>query len=197
MKGSYTYFEVDKIPKVRLISFCEAVTNCIYSLAELLANFMNRQNNIYKSSFNGIRKEIEKNQNPNYDKISLILGNLEWYKKIREIRTETVHYSSIDIFGNPGSEPIFRIESFRRGSDKEEFEPLIDVTKGELYNWIKNALISLDKLMGFIIYDLLLPKYDLEEIKDFAIGLDLTGQTLFQMEKMTLKEYFRRGGIDV
>lgn len=51
---------VDFTPTIRLANACEATVNCIYSIAEIAANFANKasKRNI-PSSFNQIRKNCE------------------------------------------------------------------------------------------------------------------------------------------
>jgi hypothetical protein len=191
---------VNSIPRIRLASMCEAAANCLYSLAELSAQFGSKTSKgIFPASFNHFRKKLEKGEYGN-DLLAQI-GDLQWYRKVREIRTEWVHHSTIFI-GKRDNEPIMVIRAYRRTSDREEFSADIQVTIPELIDWMEKAIHTIDSFGGFLLKnhiipslplddEILLPKYDQN---GFPIILP---DNRFDTEKITVREYLQRGGIAI
>jgi len=189
---------VDQIPRIRLASMCEAAANSLYSMAELSAKFGNRASKSYfPEKFNQIRKKVEKGDYGN--DLSLQIGDLQWYKKIHEIRTEWVHHSTIFI-GERDGEPIMVIRAYRRPSDKEEFSSEIQVTIPELIDWIKQAIRTIDAFGDYLLLNYVIPSFPLDneihlpkyDQNGFPIMLP---DNKFDTETITVREYLRRGGI--
>lgn len=191
---------VDEFPRIRLASTCEAAANSLYSMAELSAQFGNRlTHGVFPSSFNGLRKKLERGDYGN--ELLLQMGDLQWYRKIHEIRTEWVHHSAIFI-GQRDGEPIMVIRAHRRASDKEEFSSEIQVTVPELIDWINGAIRTIDALGDYLLVNYILPLFPLNDeirvLKYDPNGLPLMlSETKFDMEQITIREYLRRGGIEL
>lgn len=191
---------VNSIPRIRLASTCEAAANCLYSMAELSAQFGNKASKgIYPSSFNQFRKKLENGDYGN-ELVSQI-GELQWYKKVREIRTEWVHHSTIFI-GEKDGEPIMVIRAYRRTSDKEEFTSEIQVTIPELIDWMKKAISTIDSFSDYLLTNYVIPSFPLDneiilpkyDKNGFPIMLP---DNRFDTEKITIREYLQRGGITI
>lgn len=189
---------VDQIPRIRLASACEAAANCLYSLAELSAKFGNKASKSYfPASFNDFRKKIE-NGDYGTDLIHQ-LGDLQWYKKVREIRTEWVHHSTIYI-GERDGEPIMVIRAYRRPSDKQEFPSQIQTTVPELIDWMKGAVRTVDAFGDYLLANYIVPSFPLDDT--FHVPrYDQNGFPIFlpdkrlDMEQITVREYLSRCGI--
>jgi len=190
---------VDQVPRIRLSSACEAAANCLYSIAELSAQFGSKlTKGSFPASFNSLRKKIEKGD---LQELAVRIGDLQWYRKIREIRTEWVHHSAIFI-GEKENEPIMVIRSHRRISDQEEFKSEIQVSLPELINWIKAALSTVDAFGDFLLETYIVPSFRLDDELSFP-EFDEGGFPIFledkrlKLEKITIREYLKRVGIEV
>jgi hypothetical protein len=191
----------DQVPTIRLSNACEATANCLYSVAEIAANFGNKATNgLVPSSFNALRKKCEKN--PSLD-ICSALGDLQWFRKIRELRTEWTHYSSIFIASGDQDEVLLCVRSFRRASDKVEFTtPNFSCTIDEFVGWVRAALSTLDQFAGYLLDHYILTNLPLDQTFNAAVydknGFPMIKDDLrFEVETITIAEYLRRGGIKV
>jgi len=111
---------VDRIPEIRLANACEATAHCLYSIAEIASNFANKASRgELPSSFNQLRKRCE--AVPSLA-VALALGDLQWYRKVRELRTEWTHFSSVYIIDNPEGPTSLCVRSYRRPNDRIEFQ---------------------------------------------------------------------------
>lgn len=192
--------KVDRIPEVRLASTCEAAANCLYSMAELSAQFGNKvSNGHFRASFNALRKDLESGRYS--DDLVDRLGDLQWYRKVREIRTEWVHHSTIFI-GEWENEPVMVVRSYRRPSDQQEFSSKIQVTVPELISWIQNAVRTIDAYGDYLLEkhivpsfplndQLLIPKYDRGGLPIFL------SDNRFDVEQITVREYLTRCGLSI
>lgn len=192
---------VDQVPTLRLANACEATANSLYSVAEIAANFANKATKgLVPSSFNALRKKCEKNSLP---EICSTLGDLQWYRKVRELRTEWTHYSSIFIAAGNNHEVLLCVRSYRRVSDKLEFTaPNFSCTIDEFVVWVRAALSTLDRFAGYLLDRHVLPNLPLDQTFTSAV-LDkngfpiIKGDLRFEVETITIAEYLRRGGISV
>lgn len=190
---------VDVVPTVRLANACEATANGLYSLAEVAANFANRASKgVIPSSFNTLRKKCEDDATLD---LALALGDLQWFRKVRELRTEWVHHSSVFIAGGHGEEPILCVRSYRRPSDRTEFQsPNFTCSVGDLVGWVRSALSTLEAFAGYLLMKYVVPVYPSNDDFDIAVT-DKNGLPIFKedyrltTERITWKEYLKRGGI--
>jgi hypothetical protein len=174
----------------------------MYSLAEIAANFGNKvSNGILPTSFNALRKKCEKG---NLKDLASYLGDLQWYRKIRELRTEWAHYSAIFI-GEDKDQTILCIRSFRRECDKVEFsEEMTFCTVMDIQDWTKSALTTLDCFAGYVLSHYVLPTLDLDfnstvpsPIRDeFGFPKQYEDGKVM-MDRISIREFLRRGGVVV
>ncbi len=190
---------VDLIPTVRLANACEATANGLYSLAEVAAHFANRASRGHiPSSFNSIRKKCE--TDPSWPTTG-VLGDLQWYRKIREIRTEWTHYSSIFIAQNEAGVPLLCIRAYRRPFDRREFSsPNYMCTLPEFITWTQNALATIDSFAGFLLRTYVLPGFDLNEMvtipKTDENGAPILAEpNRFEVQQVTIRDFLAAGGI--
>lgn len=152
----------DAVPRLRLSTACEAITNCLYSLSEIAAQFGNEASDRkLPSSFNKLRKKMEKGE---YNDLFLSkwLGDLQWYKKVREVRTEWSHHSSLFI-GEENDEPIIVVRCRRKPSEREQFKNQIIIQIDELLSWVEKAIITIDNYGDFLLSTYILPRLDLKQ----------------------------------
>lgn len=192
---------VDQIPTIRLANACEATANCLYSIAEIAANFANKATKgEIPSSFNALRKRCEKDAET---MVCTTLGDLQWFRKIRELRTEWTHYSSLFIASGDNKEVLLCVRSYRRISDRQEFTtPNFSCTIEEFVDWVRAALATLDRFAGYLLEYHVLPNFQLEKTFTAAVydknGFPIIKDDLrFETETITIAEYLRRGGIAV
>src|SRR5260370_16453624 len=127
---------IDPIPRIRLSSGCEAVVNCLYGMAEIAAQFANKVSaGMLPASFNSIRKKVEHGE---FSETGLTpwVNDFEWYRKVREIRTEWAHHSTITI-GEIDCAPLVVVRCLRRPSDRQEFLQDIHIGIAELIDCIR------------------------------------------------------------
>lgn len=192
---------VDSVPTIRLANACEATANCLYSVAEIAANFANKASKGgIPTSFNALRKKCEKDAD---SEISNALGDLQWFRKVRELRTEWTHYSSIFIAVRDNHEILLCVRSYRRLSDKQEFTtPNFSCTVDEFVGWVRAALVTLDRFAGYLLDRHVLPALPLDQTFVAAVydknGFPIIKDNFdFEVETITIAEYLRRRGIVV
>lgn len=190
---------VDTIPTIRLSNACEATANGLYSLAEISANFANKASQgAIPSSFNAIRKKCELDPD---SELAKALGDLQWYKKIRELRTEWAHYSSIFIGQDTDKQPLLCIRSYRRSSDKEEFPgPNFSCSITQLINWTNNTITTIDAFGGFLLYRYVLALHEpdtsvINAVRDRNGFPIISKDGRFKTENITVRQYLARAGI--
>lgn len=192
---------VNPIFRLRLASACESAAHCLYAMAEIAAQFANKATKgEFPSSFHQIIKKLETGWNPK--SIKSVLSENHWYKKIREMRTEWTHFSTIFI-GGDGNDYIIVLKSNRRTSDRVEFiGNYVQIVLNDFLLWLKNAVAVLDSFADYLAVNYLLPNFPPE--KEITIpALDKNGFPIFksdmkiEIEKVTIREYFGRSGIHV
>jgi hypothetical protein len=120
---------VDQVPSVRLANACESVSHLVYSLSEIAARFANNVDQKFPASFNALRKKVRDGK---FDQKRVdTLGDLQWYERVREIRTEWAHYSS-PFVGVDGNEPSIVLRSFRSKGDRVQFATRVSFKVEEL-----------------------------------------------------------------
>ena len=193
---------VDQIPRIRLASCCEAACNCLYSMAEIAAQLANRTSKgALPSSFNSLRKKYESGK---LDQVGLEnwVSDFTWYKKVRELRTEWVHYSTLFIGEDKEKNPILVVRSHRRISDKEEFKKDLNISIEDICDWIQKAIKAIDRFGDFLLVQYIIPSLDLEA--EFpSPKRDRSGFPIFkpdmklESETITVREHLRRVGIEI
>lgn len=192
-------FQVDLTPTVRLANACEATAHGLYAMAEVAAHFANKVSRCaYKASFNCIRKKCEKDP---LSPLAEVLGDLQWYRKIREMRTEWTHYSSTFIAENDAGVPLVCVRAYRRPTDRQEFDaPIFMCTLPEFVSWVQSAIETIDSLAGFLLRTYVLPLFNLDEVVAVPrINEDgspiLTEDNRFEVRHVSVGEFLAAGGI--
>jgi hypothetical protein len=190
---------VDPVPGTRLSNACEAAANGLYSIAEIASNFANKASKgKLPARFNKLRKDCEKD--PSLP-VAAALGDLQWYRKVRELRTEWVHYSSVFISEDSKGTVELGIRAFRRPSDKVEFQQsILFCAIPEFVGWIERALTTLDRFAGFVLDTFVVPSMPLDE-HFLCCVVDENGfpksheDCGLVVESITVREFLKRGGI--
>lgn len=192
----------DPFPRIRLSSLCEAATNCLYGMAEIAAQFANKASaGQFPSNFNALRKKAERGE---FQHLALAdwLDDFGWYKKVRELRTEWVHFSTVFIGEDEVGQPVLSVSCLRRDSDREMFNQKIRVPIPELIDWIVKAMSVIDNLGNYVLVKHVIPKLDLAATVIIP-KYDANGWPIFktdfrvEIEEITIAEYLARGGIEV
>jgi hypothetical protein len=147
----------DRSSEIRLSNACESLANLVYSMAEVAAQFGNlatRGGTGLPSSFNAVMKRVLAREVPT--ELTLALGDMQWYGRVREIRTEWAHFST-PFVGEGEGIPILVIRSHRRRSDKVFLTPDARVLVGDLLDWSRSALQTLDGFAGWLLDHVVVP----------------------------------------
>ena len=188
----------DPIPGLRLINACEGTTNTLYGMAEITAQFAAKASNKkFPRNFNSLRKNAIAGK---YSAETVAaLGDLQWYEKVREMRTEWSHYSTAFI-GEDAGEPIVVVRSHRSREDRKQFPDKISVSMKDLAEWTTNAIFTLEGFAAFVCRAYSIPALDLNE-RVIAPKLDLNGIPIitqdhrFDPEHITVGEQLKKLGI--
>lgn len=193
---------VDQSPRIRLSSACEAAVNCVYGMAEIAAQFGNKASGgLLPSSFNKLRKKAESGELASAG-ISEWVRDFGWYKKIRELRTEWAHFSTVFIGEEKDGEPILVVRCHRFPSDRDEFPKDIRVRIPDLVDWINRAIAVVDDFGNYVLARHILPKLDLNA-KFISPKRDAHGWPIirpnhtFEVEHITISEHLAQCGITV
>lgn len=150
---------IDMIPTRRLANACESAANALYGMAEIAARFANlASGGVLPASFNALRKTVEAGRaEPD---LKRALGDLQWYKKVREIRTEWAHFSTVFIGGDP-DDPLIAVRDHRRSSDKEEFRGHAVLSVRDFIAWVSGAIGTTDTFAEYLLRKYVLSRFDL------------------------------------
>lgn len=187
---------VDPVPAVRLSNSCENVGHLVYSMAELAARLANKISQQFPHSFNSLRKKAREGK---FDAtVTSALGDLQWYERVREIRTEWAHYSS-PFIGRSGTEPSIVLRSFRSKGDRVHFVGHVSFTVDELTQWAEAAFRTIDGLADYLFRHHLLHSFDYQKkipqlVRD-KNGWPIIKDGILQTEEMTIADYMFKSGI--
>jgi len=188
----------DQVPSIRLGNACIGLTNGLYSMADVAAKFTSIATKSVPSSFNKLRDKAEKDLLD--DDLTAWLGDLKWYRKVREIRTEWEHHSHIFVAGNKSNEPLIVVQAYRRSKDCHEFPERTVCSVDELLHWVEMAIRTLDNLGIYMLKTHVVPI--VKKAPPFKIpkfkpdGMPVISDSLFEVEEISGEEYLRRLGID-
>jgi hypothetical protein len=192
---------VDPRPGIRLIVACEGIANTLYSAAEIAANFANiASKGAISSRFSKVREACDGDAPPEF---AAQLGDLQWYRKVRELRTEWAHFSSIFIGIDENSEPLLCVRSFRRVSDRKEFVGQRTFCRAhELSDWVERATENLERFAGYLLTKYVIPLFEPEQPVTWVVRDELGFPLLRDgsrvcTERVTYREFLRRGGIEI
>lgn len=170
-------------------------------MAEIAANFANKASaGEIPASFNKLRKKYEVNSGSD---IATALGDLQWYEKVRELRTEWAHYSSMFIGEDKSGSTVMRVRAYRRPSDRVQFQaPNFCCTVQEFVGWVRKAMATLDSFAGFLLKKYVIPSFELDKtlicpIYDENGFPRMKDDHLLAVETISIRECLKRGGIVV
>lgn len=199
-RGNARMLEVDPFPGLRLASACESLANSIYGLCEIAGAFANKASQgRMPQSFNAIQKMICKGELD--EKLVGSVANLEWYSRIREIRTEWAHHSTVFI-GQDAHGPLVVVHPFRRKSDKVFLPEKAILRVHDLVEWSGNAVQVVDFFGLEMFHRFVLPKLNLDQeviepARDASGFYILKADGNLEVNRVTIREYLRHGGIEV
>ena len=192
--------KIDPLPGLRLAAACEGLANTVYSACEVAASFACKASNgKVSSSFNAYRNNVKKGTHDG----SLVggLGNFEWYERIREIRTEWTHHSTIFIGVKDGS-PVLVVKPLRRQKDRIQLPEKTLVSVDDLIAWSGRAIIVLDCFALEVYKRFVLPGIDLDlHVYEPVMNRDgfpiMRPDGGMETRRITIRECLRCVGFDV
>lgn len=190
----------DSAHGVRLANACEATSNLVYSMAEVAAKFANKVTAgtaALRANFHEIVKSIEKAKAP--EGLAAALANVEWYSRVRELRTEWAHYST-PFVGNEEGRALLVVRGYRSPGDKQFVETNTKVFVGDFLNWCRSASEALDGFAEWLLVNHVVPSLDLaRRIHVFvrtASGFpELDERGLFRTRELTFAQLLEELGI--
>jgi hypothetical protein len=192
---------VDPVPKIRLSSACEASVNCLYGMAEIAARFANRLSQDFPSSFNALRKKAERGDLEKSCSGEWV-SDFGWYKKVRELRTEWAHYSTIFIGEDERHEPTMVVRNRRNVADRVEFPKQTNIPVADLPGWITKAVAALDNFGNHLLEKHILPTLDVDAVVT-GPKLDELGWPIIRpdhtmvIEKIRVSDYVAQCGVSL
>jgi hypothetical protein len=149
------------------------------------------------ATFNKLRKQIETGKRD--PSLAAAVGSLEWYRKVHELRTEWVHYSTIFV-ARRGEEPLLVAAAHRSRDDRQEFPDRAHFTVPELVSWIQQATAAMDSFAGYLLHKYVVPSFDrrlvyseiVRDQKGYPVPNEGGGVVL---EQIAVGEYLRRIGL--
>ncbi len=151
----------DAAHAVRLSNACEATSNLVYSMAEVAAKFANKvtaRTAALRASFHDIVKSIEKGKAPKG--LAEALANVEWYSRVRELRTEWAHYST-PFVGDEEGRALLVVRGYRSPDDKHFVKTNTTVFVDDFLNWCRSASEALDGFAEWLLVNHVVPGLDL------------------------------------
>lgn len=183
------------INEIRLISGIEATLNCFYSITELYANLANRltknKKKCFPKNFHDFVKNINIDMYENIKKEEF--KELEYYEKIREIRTETTHYSTIKVFCGTDNKIELFIDNRRPNNQQGKYKNGKFMKIAEFADILERGKEIINKLCNFLIDEYILKEYE----KSFDIESNFEIAIAGEIRKIKLKDYLKTNGINV
>jgi hypothetical protein len=193
---------IDAAPRIRLGFACESAAGALYGISEIAAQCANAASKrVIPASFNRLRKKLE--SEPAWlPELNAALGNLTWYKRVRELRTEWAHYSTIFIGGPPGAAPVLIARAQRRHSERVEYAEEVSMSLSEFIDGVSRAIDCLDRFAGYLLHNYMVPMYDLDAELDVP-ELDPNGwprqhpDHRFIMRRATIRQLLAERGLSL
>ncbi len=193
---------VDVMPELRLAAACEGLANAVYAACDIAAMFAHRASkSLLAGSFNGICRQIEKGA-VSADEWFGGAANLDWYARVREMRTEWTHHSTVFVGGpDEDGEPRILVKPLRRQSDRVVLHERTLLRVQDLLDWSGKAVHVVDRF-GLAVYTrYVLPQlnpddtiWDLERDEQ---GFPVLEGDRVRTSQITVREYLRRAGFEL
>jgi len=172
---------VDATPTFRLGNAIVATAGLIYGMGEITATLANRLDPAYPTHFNDLRKNVGSGKLAGLGADAL--GDMSWYARIRELRTEWVHYSCIAVAGDD-ADPVVIARGFRRNSDKVHFEQQACCKVSQFTEWCQSAGASFDRFVSYLAEYIIYPALDLQQELIVPVE-DEFGMPVFKPDRST------------
>ena len=204
--GQANAWTEDPIPGLRLANACEAASNALYSLAEVAARFAasasRRAARKLPGNFNQIVKRRVESSDPD-EVLREALGDVSWYKRVRELRTEWTHHSSVFLGTGEGNVPIVVVRALRDLSDRAVLGERAICTVEELCTWLREAVLTTDRFAGYLLDQFLIPRLRSMKNETFMeLDYSADGHPVFlpdgrpRARRSSVADLLRRVGID-
>jgi hypothetical protein len=169
---------VDALPDLRLAMACESIAHSLYATTEVAAHFANRvSGGVLPRRFHRICENVQKGKAD--EDLTNRLGDIGWYRKVREMRTEWTHYSSAFIGERDDRTPIIVIRAWRGRNDRVEFAKTEICAVEEFIAWVLLALQSLDGFGDHLLHKYVLPELRRDHDQEITIPrFDVNGRPL-------------------
>ncbi|MCA9183371.1 MAG: hypothetical protein KDA51_18045, partial [Planctomycetales bacterium] len=185
-----------------LAAACEGLANAVYAACDIAAMFAHRASKrLFAGSFNGIRGQIAKGI-VNADEWFGGAANLKWYARVRELRTEWTHHSTVFI-GGPDTcgEPQIVVKPLRRQSDRVVLPERALLRVQDLLDWSAQAIRVVDRFGLAVYLRYVLPQLNLDDaiwdlVRDEQ-GFPLLEDNRVQTSQTTIRDYLWRAGFEV
>lgn len=188
----------DPVPPIRLANACESTTNTLYGLSEIAAQFGNRASKgKLPASFNEMRKKVQAGKLGT--DLPTALGDLQWYEKVRELRTEWAHYSTVFI-GEHEGEPLLVVRAYRSKDNREQFKSTLYCRIPDIIDWTSRATATFDNFAGYLLTTYVIPSFNLDATmivpRYDGNGFPLMKDRKFDgVETLTVREVLQRCGV--
>lgn len=191
-------YRFDAKPRMRIAFTVEGIANSLYGMSEIavkIASQCSRKSG-YINLPTSFHKFIKKTGNGEYRDLQYIslIPTFEWYNKLRELRTELAHHSSVFIGGRiDSSSPTIVIECQRNIGDKKEYKEKVVFTIPEFKALAIRAVATLDAFADFIAYQFVIPYLNMDQsvvhfkIDEYGIPLIENGKLATYPTKLPMR----------
>lgn len=188
------------VPALRLGMALEFTSHVVYSLTEIAANVANKASagsaSALPASFNALQKLIDKGTAPSG--LADALGDLSWYRKVREMRTEWAHYSA-PFVAVGGASDQFRVYTERPRSEQKHLQEPALFTFDEYIQAVRGAAHTTEGLAHHVLVQHVLPTLDLTATRDYLTrssdGIPIIRDGRMALEKRTVRDLLAICGV--
>lgn len=169
-------YRFDARPSMRLAFAVEGIANSLYGMSDIaakVASACSAKVGYSKTLPDNFNRFVKKHAKGEYDDLEYLstIPTLEWYRKIREVRTELTHHSTVFIGGGIKSgSPSIVINCLRHSRDREEYKKKVVFTVAEFKALAVRANATLEVFADFIAYQFVIPCMDMtQEVTHFKV----------------------------
>jgi len=193
MYESPRHYTIDALAEARLQVAVEAIPHMIYCVCEVAADLLWSVDHSFGRGFHDIAKKCRLAGREPYRSFAPFVGNLDWYIRAREIRTEWTHHSTSFVAGAPGS-PLTIVVADQRGANaKTLVKGRAQLSVEDVKQVGSEAAVAIDRIAEFILRTRLLPKIDRSERTKIVRGVNAEGRMV--IDSATMEELLREHGL--
>ena len=182
----------DPLPEIRLKISVEAIPHIIYGMCELAAHLLWIAEGRFPRSFHKIAKACARSSGDPYDAFKAHVGDLTWYFRAREIRTEWTHFSTSFVGGGLDQPPRIVGKAFRGNDAKTIVQGRFEMETGDLREVAMAAIGAVDRIADFVTRARIVPKLDATEATKALRGVR---DGRFVIEETTMGQVLRELGL--